>query len=127
MYIHADHFLKFCALVPTPLVDINVLNSQIVSQSLSLRCNVTTVRGITSRVDIVWSSNGLMLKITEGFNYTSTINNAVIYTDVYTIPQLNTADEGRKLQCDIVVNAVSPVTASDSATLNVTGKLHTCN
>ena len=116
---------KFCPLVPTPLMDIYVLNNQIVSQSLSLRCNVTTVRGITSRVDIVWSSNGLILKRTEGFNHTSTLNNAVLYTDIYTIPQLSTADEGRNIQCEIFVNAVSSVTASDNVTLNVTGKLPT--
>ena len=46
----------------------------------------------------------------------------VTYTDIYIIPQLNTADEGRDIQCDIVINAVATVTASDSVTLNVTGK-----
>ena len=91
-------------------------------QSLTLETTVTTVRGITSRVDIVWSSNGLMLKLTEGFNQTSTSNNSVIYTDIYNIPQLNTADEGRNIQCDTFINAVSAVTASDGVTLNVTGK-----
>ena len=104
-------------------MDINVLNDQIVSQSLSLKCSVTTVRGITSRVDIEWSSNGLLLKRTEGFNHTFTSNNAVLYTDIYTILQLNTSDEGRSLQCEIFVNALSPVTASDDVTLNVTGRL----
>ena len=45
-----------------------------------------------------------------------------MYTDIYTIPQLSTADEGRIIQCGTFINAVSPVTASDSVTLNVTGK-----
>jgi len=80
------------------------------------------VRGITSRVDIVWISNGSILKRTEGFNYSSTSNTSVSYTDFYTIPQLNTSDEGRNIQCDIIINAASSVTASDSITLNVTGK-----
>ena len=91
-------------------------------QSLTLESTVTTVRGITSRVDIGWSSNGSMLQLTEGFNHTSTSNNAVIYTDIYTIPQLSTTDEGRIIQCDTFIKAVSPVTASDSITLNITGK-----
>ena len=91
-------------------------------QSLTLETTVTTVRGITSRVDIVWSSDGLMLKRTEGFNHSSTSNTLVIYTDTFTILQLTTADEGRNIQCDIFINAVSPVTASDDVTLNVTGK-----
>ena len=108
--------------VPTPSISINILDNQTVGQSLTLETTVTTVRGITSRVDIVWSSNGLMLKLTEGFNQTSTSNNSVIYTDIYNIPQLNTADEGRDIQCDTFINAVSAVTASDGVTLNVTGK-----
>ena len=91
-------------------------------QSLTLESTVTTVRGITSRVDIMWSSNGLMLKLTEGINHTSTSNNLVMFTDIYTILHLNTADEGRNIQCDALINAVSTVTASDSVTLNVTGK-----
>ena len=105
-----------------PSININVLNNQTVGQSLTLESTVTTVRGITSRVDIVWSSDGLMLKRIEGFNHTSISNNLVIYTDMYTIPQLNTSDEGRNLQCDIYINGILLVTASDSVTLNVTGK-----
>ena len=87
-----------------------------------MESTVTTVRGITSRVDIVWSSNGLMLKLTEGINHTSVSNNTVIYTDMYTIPQLNTSDEGRNIQCDTFIDSTSTVTATDSVTLNVTGK-----
>ena len=114
--------VKLRALVPTPLVMINILNNQTVSQSLALKCNITTIRGITSRVDIVWSSNGLVFKRTEGINHTSTSNNSVMYIDMYTIPQLNTSDEDRNIQCDTFINAVSTVTASDSVILNVTGK-----
>ena len=91
-------------------------------QSLTLESTVTTVRGITSRVDIVWSSNGLMLKLTEDINHTSISSNSVIYTDMYTIPQLTTADEGRNIQYATFINAVSPVTATHNITLNVTGK-----
>ena len=116
-YIHV-----LCTIVPSPLMNIYILNNQTVGQSLTLESIVTTVRGITSRVDIVWSSNGLMLKLTEGFNHSSTSNNSVIYTDIYTIPQLNTSDEGRNIQCDTFINAISTVTASDNVTLNVTGK-----
>ena len=115
-------YVWICITVPTPSINVNILNNQLVGQSLTLESTVTTVRGITSRVDIVWSSNGLMLKLTEGFNHTSTSNNSVIYTDIYTIPQLNTSDEGRNIQCDTFINAVSTITASDGVTLNVTGK-----
>ena len=48
--------------VPIPTVSVTALNTQTVGQSLTLQCEVTTVRGITSRVDIVWSSGGSILR-----------------------------------------------------------------
>ena len=101
---------------------INIINNQTVGQSLTLESTITTVRGITSRVDIVWSSNGSELERIEGLNHSSTTNDSVIYTDFYTIPQLSTLDEARTLMCDVLVNTISPVMATDSVTLNVTGK-----
>ena len=91
-------------------------------QSLTLESTITTVRGITSRVDIVWSSNGSELKRIEGLNHSSIANDSVIYTDFYTIPQLSTLDEGRTLMCNVFINTISPT--NDNITLNVTGK---CN
>ena len=93
-------------------------------QLLILESTITTVRGITSRVDITWSSNGSELKRIEGLNHSSIANDSVIYTDFYTIPQLSTLDEGRTLMCNIFINTISPVTTTDNITLNVTGK---CN
>ena len=95
-------------------------------QSLTLESTVTAVRGITSRVDIMWSSNGLELKRIEGLNHTSTTNDSVIYTEFYTIPQLSTLDEARTLMSDVLINTMSPIMATDSVTLNVTGKCF-CN
>ena len=115
-------YLYIFIAVPMPSISINILNNQTVGQSLTMESTITTVRGITSRVDIVWSSDGLMLKRIEGINHTSTSNNLIIYTDTYTISQLNTSDEGRNIQCDTFINAIPPVTASDSVSLNVTGK-----
>ena len=48
-------------LVPTPTVSVTAPKNQMVGQSLIVQCEVTTVRGITSRVDIVWSSDGTEL------------------------------------------------------------------
>ena len=80
-----------------------------------------TVRGITSRVDIVWSSNGLDLKTVE-VNVTSITNNSVEYTGYYTIEQLNETDDGRVFRCTVVIDASPPFMADDNITLNVTGK-----
>ena len=111
-----------CVTVPAPLVSINIMSNQTVGKSLALECSGIFVRGISSRVDIVWSSNSLMLKSIEGLNHSSTANDSVLYTDIYTIPQLSTADEGRVFLCEIFINASSLVRATDSILLNVTGK-----
>ena len=96
-------------------------NTQTVGQSLTLQCEVTTVRGITSRVDIVWSNDDdTELQRMNNVSLT-TMDNSLVYTDSYTISQLSTTDEGRMIQCEVVINASPSVMASDSITLDVTG------
>ena len=94
------------------------------SQSLTLECSITTVRGITSRVDILWSSNGEELKRTEGTNVSNIQENAAIYKDSYDISQLNTTDDGRIYLCKMFVNVSPLVMANDSITLDLTGKIY---
>ena len=113
--------LHFDILVPTPTVSVTAPNTQTVGQSLTLQCEVTTVRGITSRLDIVWSSGGTELERMNDVSST-TMNNSLVYTDSYTISQLSTTDEGRVIQCEVVINASPSVMASDSITLDVTGE-----
>ena len=109
------------------------LNPQTVGQSLTLQCEVTTVRGITSRVDIVWrnsiggdsgsgsgSGSGNELQRMDNVSST-TMDNSLVYTDSYTISQLSTTDEGRVIQCEVVINASPSVMASDNITLDVMG------
>ena len=80
-----DFFIAFT--VPPPTVSANALSPQRVGQPLIVTCGVTTVRGITSRVDIIWRSVGEVLNRTN--NTTPTImNSSLVYTDFYTIPQL---------------------------------------
>ena len=107
--------------VPIPDVTTDAPEFQMVGQSLTLECNVTTVRGITNRVDIVWSSGGTELERTNGVSSTM-MGDSLLYTDFYTISQLNTIDEGRVIQCEVVINASPSVMASDNITLDVTGK-----
>ena len=96
------------------------LNDQTVGRSLTLQCEVTTERGITSRVDIVWSSNSIILKRING-TIATTMNYSLVYTDSYSISQLSTTDDGRAIQCEVVINASPPVMATDNITLNVIG------
>ena len=91
-------------------------------QSLILQCEVTTVMGIISMVNIVWrNSDGDDLQMTN--NVPSVMmGDSLVYTDSYTISQLSTTDEGRVIQCEVVINASPSVMASDSITLDVTGE-----
>ena len=89
-------------------------------QSLTLQCEVTTVRDITNRVDIVWSSDGTELERMNGVSST-TMNNSLVYTDSYTISKLSSTDDGKVIQCEVVIITNPPVLTSDGITLNVTG------
>ena len=110
----------FVITVPTPTVNVTAPNTQTVGQSLTLQCNVTTVRGITSRVDIVWSSGDTELQRMN--NVPSTMmSDSLVYTNSYTISKLYTTDDGSVIQCKVVINTAPPVRASSSIRLDVIG------
>ena len=114
-----EHYLS---VVATPTVNVTDPGTQTVGSLLTLQCNVTTVRGITSRVDIVWSSGSMELERMNGVSST-TMDNSLVYTHSYTISQLSTTDYGRVIQCEVVINTSPSVMAADSVTLTVTRKL----
>ena len=97
------------------------LSTQTVGQSLTLQCEVTTVRGITSRMDIVWSSNGTVLRRMNNVSST-TMDNSLVYTDSYNISQLSTTDDGRVIQCEVVINTSPLIQEVNNITLNLIGK-----
>ena len=110
-------------IVPDPTVSITALDIHTVGQSLTLQCEVITVRGITSReIVYMWSSNGTVLRRINNTIDTTTIDSSLTYTDNYTISQLNTTDDGRVIQWEVVINASPLVVDGDSITLDVTGE-----
>ena len=112
----------FSPLVPVPNVTAYAPNNQVVSKSLQPECTITTVRGITSRVDIVWSSNGVELKRITNANISLTINNSELYKDTFNIPLLSTNDDGRVFQCKMIIMTIPSIVAISNITLDVTGK-----
>ena len=114
-------FVLGCILVSTPSVSVLTLNTQTVGQSLTLQCEVTTVRGITSRVDIVWSSDGTVLRRINDTTGAA-MDNSLMYTDFYTISQLSTDDDSRVIQCEVVIDISPSVMTDNSITLDVTGE-----
>ena len=107
--------------VPDPAVNVIVPNNQIVGQSLNLECIATTVRGITSRVDIMWR-RGHNIVSSNRVSTTTTMNNLLVYNDSYTISQLNTSDDGIMYECRLVIHANPRIRVTDSVSLDVTGK-----
>ena len=96
------------------------LGAQIVGQSLMLQCEVTFMRNITGNVDIVWRTDGAVLRRINVTTVT-TMDNSLVYTDSYNISQLSTSHDGRVIECE-VTNTHALFTASDGITLNVTSK-----
>ena len=72
-------------------------------------------------MDIVWSSDGVQLKIIEGVNGSFTSDSTVTYTDYYNTFQLNTSDDGTIYQCEVLVNLSPPLMIDGNITLDVTG------
>ena len=96
-------------------------NVQTVGQSLLLECIVTTVRGITSSVDIVWSSDDVVLNTERNVSINLTTLYSTSYTSTYIIPQLSTLDDGRVYSCEVVINTIAPVTTIGRIELDVIG------
>ena len=78
------------------------------------------MRDITNRVDIVWSSDGTELERMNNVSST-TMEDSLVYTDSYTISKLSSTDDGKVIQCEVVIMSNPPVLTSDGITLNVTG------
>ena len=57
------HYIAYYYVVPDPIVNVVVFNNKkTIGRELSLGCNVTTVRGVTSDVEIVWLKDDTILK-----------------------------------------------------------------
>ena len=135
MYVHF--------IVPTPFVQITIfdeayyfdndtlendtfgneiLRNLTIGDPLTLYCTVTAVRGISSSVDIIWTTGGRVVRRTDNITANIGQNDSTMYTDSFEISSLSVIDNGREYQCAVVINARQPVYGSDEITLNFPGK-----
>ena len=96
--------MNFLHTVPNPTVTVTLLDWTLGASSLMLQCEVTTVRGINSTVDIVWSND------TEELDRVSTppmiVNYFNVYMVTYMITQnLTTELDGVVYSCEAVINS----------------------
>ena len=109
-------------IVPIPIVGVAIQTNQTAGEPLTLYCNVTTVRGIISRVDIMWLVDDSLLEIADS-DVSTTSDGIQLYMTSYTINQLSATDNERVYQCNVLINSSNVlVMAFDNFTLNVTGK-----
>ena len=129
-------------LVPTPFVQIttldnetnifdndtlgnNTMNGLTIGDPLTLNCTATTVRGISSSVDIIWTTGGRVVRRVNNIMPVVGNDSVIIYTDTFEISSLSAIDNGRVYQCTVVINASPQVFSSDRFTLTFPGE-HLC-
>ena len=128
MYVYSMYYhnVRTHLAVPTPTVSITAPSTPSVYQSLTLECSVAAVRGITSKVDIIWRYYGVVVRRVNDTLQTI-MDSLPIYTDSYTIPRLCpcSADQNEVYQCEVVINTSPPAMVTSSVTLEVIGKIYT--
>ena len=129
-------------IVPTPLVQVTMFNNATfelnmldnetlenetlsnltIGDPLTLDCTVTAVRGISSSVNIIWTTGGRVVRsVNDTMADQDMENDSAIYTDSFEISSLSAIDNGRVYQCTVVINASPQVFSSDQITLNFDG------
>ena len=115
--------LYFMYVVPAPTVNISVPNNLTTGQPLTMDCTIVAVRGITSRVDIVWYSGGQVRRVN---NVTASINGtAALYRDSFNISSLTRQHDGRVYSCQAIIYSRRWLFIYTSIRLNVTCKFAT--
>ena len=92
----------------------------------TLECSAIAVRGVTSRVDIIWTTGFRTVRRVEGIT-ASIVNNSAIYTDQLVTPPLSVNDNGRVYQCQVVINADFRINVFGSIVLDFIGKQYVIN
>ena len=76
-----------------------------------LECKITTVRGITDNIDIVWMADGSIIKRTND-SLGNLVNDVILHRDVYHIS--NVGNNGTRYHCLAMINESSVVTGEKS-------------
>ena len=104
-------------------VMVTTLNEQIVGQPLMLECAMSTPRGIDSRVDIVWTRDGVEVERINDVSSNFSSPEVVVYTNIYTIPLLGTYDDDVVYECEVIINSSLLHIISENVTLDVIGMI----
>jgi len=105
-----------------PIIDVEVNTTDIpaIDQPLTLQCSATTLRGITNRVDIIWTTGNIQVRRINNVAAINNINSSV-YNDSFIIPSLNISDIGSIYQCKVLINSISPIAVKANFTIPLPG------
>ena len=84
-------------------MEVTTLTTPTLGQSTTLQCNGISVRGISSRVDIIWTTGNTTVRRVDGIIPNIT-NNSAIYSDLLVTQPLRIPDDGRVYQCTVIFN-----------------------
>ena len=107
--------------VPRPVVQVTSVDTMEFGETTTLECNVIAVRGISSRVDIIWTTGFTTVRRVNGVT-ASIVSNSAVYTDQFVTPPLSVNDSGRVYQCEVVINANFRINSFGNIVLDFTGK-----
>ena len=89
---------------------------------MTLDCSIVAVRGITSRVDIVWYGNGVQVRRMNNITASIINDTAAVYTDSLNISLLTQKHDGRVYSCEAIINSEPSLINYSSVTINITCK-----
>ena len=87
------------------------------------------MRGITSRVDIVWYNNNIPVRRVNNVTGTVVNGSAALYRDLFNISSLTRQHDGRLYFCQAIIYSEPSLSINSSIRLNVTCKFtikYTC-
>ena len=93
-------------------------------QPLTLQCTTTIVRGITSTVDIIWTTGDTQVRRVTNVTASSSINSTSVYNDLFITPSLNISDIGSVYQCEVLVNSILPITNKTDFVIPIPGTVY---
>ena len=109
---------------PIVTFEATATNSPAIYQPLILQCTAIIVRGITSTVDIIWTTGNTQVRRVNNVTASSNINSSSIYNDSFIIPSLNLSDIGSVYECEVLINSVLPTGAKTYFTISTPGTVY---
>ena len=122
MFYLCDYFID-------PIVSVEIMAATIpaIDQPLVLQCNANIVRGITSTIDIIWTTGNTQVRRVDNVIASSNFNSSSVY-DSFIISSLNLSDIGSVYECEVLINSVLPTTDKTDFIIPAPGMyVHTYN